>query len=407
MREKLHRSGAIRFIAMILKELFELFKIVLLFPHKIEAYGFHFAELYSKLWDYSEHSISNREFDLPSVFANGPVQNINSLLKKLYSGKYACLSFGGSSGAILTLLTAVIPKLRANQKLILFDSISHQSTIGGLIFGRWQAVRIPRNQSIKHGTVQPIKFETVKSIIEEHGPENFAAVILVLPPYDGFRSKSEEIKIHKYAKTHGILVIIDGAWDSAGFRYIEETEHPVTSHCDVWITSPHKRGFCPSSLGCIITNREDLARLWDEALDLGFRSSSVSFVEIMVAEHRLSQIVKGNLESAFQQAEKSAEILRRRINDIHADIYVVEPHHVGAESVDPAHILINTSNLQNFDARIWAQNLSLHFSLDVEKATSKTLLLLCASPAHQSQIDRILSTLKSSLHFSFQDAKAS
>ena len=397
----------IEFISIISKEIFQLLKITIFSPHKVKQYGFHFAELYSKLWDISERSISNKGLDLPSAFANGPIQNVNNLLTTLYGGKYSCLSFGGSSGALITLLTAVIPKLAPRKPLILFDELCHQSTIGGLIFGRWQAIRIPRISEKAHGTVKPVKLEVIKSILEKHSPEKFAAIVLVLPSYDGFRAQSEELKIFEFAKRHNIIVIVDGAWDATCFHRNNLNSPPTSTLCDVWITSPHKRGLCPSSLGCIITNREDIAQLWDEALDLGFRSSSVSFVEIMIAEHRLSQIVDGNWNLGFDQAEKAARELRRRIPNIHPEIYVVEPHHVKAESADPTHILISTSRLPELDARIWAQNLSDHFAFDVEKATSNTLLLICASPSHQKMIESTLSALKKSLLMSLQDKQAS
>lgn len=356
-----------------------------------------FASLYSKLWDYAEHSISHHKFNLPSALASGPIQRVNILLSKLYGGKHASLSFGGSSGALLTLLISVLPKLHPNRDLILFDDICHQSAIGGIIFGRWKALRLKRDLHSIHKTVLPLTFEDVKSRVEFHGAHRFAAIILVLPSYDGFKSPSEACKIYAYARTKGISVIVDGAWDAVRFRQDSQDMPKLHEICDVWVTSPHKRGLTPSSLGCIVTQHENIARLWDEALDLGFRSSSVSFVEIMIAEHRLHQIVSGNWDSAFSRAEQGAKALRGRIKDIHPNLYIVRACDVQAELSDPAHILINTSQISNFDSRQWAACLSEDFNLDVEKATDTTLLLLCASPLHLKQLDEIIFILKTAL----------
>jgi len=402
---KIQLVRILTFVFVIGKQLLKLLFLALLRPQNAEALSFHFAELYSILLDFAEHSVSNPGFDLPTALGKGAANNVNRLLAKLYGGIYACLSYGGSSGAILTLLTAVLPKLHPDRELILFDEMCHQSTIGGLIFGRWKAVSIPRNVAKAHGTTKPITLADIKALVEKYGAKNLAAIFLVIPSYDGFRQKSEETSIYAYAKANGITLVIDAAWGSTAFRDNDGGEGQLASQCDVLITSPHKRGLCPSSLGCIITKREDIARIWDGALDLGFRSSSISFVETMVAEHRITQVLQGKWDIHFERAELAASTLRQRMSEVHPDVYVVEPDHVGADSSDPAHILVSTSNLANVDARLWAKHLSEHFAIDVEKATSTTLLLLCASPAHYAVINQTIEALRASLHMTINQVK--
>ena len=403
-RQSVRRREIFAFIWLTLKSLLGLFKLAIIKPAQIPQISTAFSELYSKLWDYAEHSISHLGFNLPSALGNGPIHRVNRLLAELYGGGYASLSFGGSSGALLTLLTAVLPKLQPGRDLILFDDMCHQSTIGGIIFGRWKAVRLSRTLHPIHKTVRPLTLEDMRTAIETHGPKRFAAIILVLPTYDGFKSPNEDRKIYAYAKAHGIHVIVDGAWDALRFRQDIPTKQRLNDICDIWISSPHKRGLTPSSLGCIITQNETIARLWDEALDLGFRSSSVSFVEIMIAEHRLEHIVSGDWDRAFSSAEDSAEMLRSRMKDIHPDLYVIQPDDVQAELIVPGHILISTSRIAGLDARLWANILSTDFALDVEKSTPSTLLLLCASPAHARQIEKIILILKQALNMAISQS---
>ena len=398
--EKIDWTEVIKFSILILRELLTLIRVALFRPTHLETYARHFASLYSKMWDYAEHSISNRGFNLPSALGNGPVQTVNRQLANLYNCKYACLSFGGSSGAILILLIAVLPKLQAKRRIVIYDEACHQSTIGGLIFGRWKTLRIPREFSKMHGTTHPIRLSDIRALVETHGAGNIAAVILVLPSYDGFRARSEERQIFEYAKSHGIFVIVDGAWDATAFRKQQNHDGALDKICDVWITSPHKRGLSPSSLGCMATNDERVARLWDEALDLGFRSSSLSFVDVMIAEHRLEQILDQQWNQAFEQADASARELANRLPEVHPDLYVVKPTQVLAESDDPAHILISTSNLPCVDARIWARNLSENFGIDVEKSSQQTVLLLCASPTKTDELDQTLDAMKLALAMS-------
>lgn len=390
------RRDIFGFIWMAFKPFTKMLLLSTFKPTRLQTLSSVFVDLYSKLWDFSEHSISHKGFNLPSALGTSPVKHVNVLLSKLYGEQYASLSFGGSSGALLTLLTAVIPKLQPNRHIILFDDICHQSTIGGLIFGRWKTVRLHRKKHPEHQTVSPVTLETVKDIVEHHGPSQFAAIVLVLPSYDGFRSPTEDQKIYDYAHSQGIIVIVDGAWDALRFRRSKSIAPPLSSICDVWITSPHKRGLTPSSLGGILTNNSSIARLWDEALDLGFRSSSVSFIEVMIAEYRLEQVISGYWDKSFSKAERAAELLRKRIKEIHPDLFIVQPEHVQAETCDPSHILICTRHISNFDAREWAKTLSNEFALDVEKVTASTLLLLCGSPDHLIKIDEIISVLKES-----------
>lgn len=403
---RVRRRDVVSFIGLILQPVLKLAMLTVFKPKKLGRLSVLFSDIYSRLWDFAEHSISHGGFNLPSSLGGGPVNRVNRLLAELYGGEYASLSFGGSSGALLTLLTAVLPKLHPDRDLILFDDVCHQSTIGGLIFGRWQAVRLVRKQQPSQGTVCPVTFKALKDIIERHGPDKFAAIILVSPSYDGFRSPSEERQIYDYAKRRGISVIIDGAWDALRFRQPDQDSLPLISLCDVWITSPHKRGLTPSSLGGMITNSETIARLWDEALDLGFRSSSVSFVEIMIAEHRLTQISGGDWDLFFEQADRAAKTLADRIHEVHPELHIVQPIDVQAETHDPTHLLISTRDIQELDARLWAETLAREFALDVEKATLTTLLLLCGSPTHLEQMDEIIFCLKESLNMSLKQCRS-
>jgi len=390
---RIRRRNALSYTWQLLRILIAFLNRAIFNPNKSESVLTAFGEIYSTIWDLAEHSISHQDFSLPSALGNEPVNRINAHLSKLYGMPFASLSFGGSSGALLTVLTAVLPKLHPHRDIILFDDICHQSAIGGLIFGRWKSVRIARSLHPKHHTVLPLKLETIKASVEKYGAKRIAALILVLPSYDGFRSPSEDQKIYAFAKAHGISVIIDGAWDAMRFRQDQTENYALETLCDVWVSSPHKRGLTPSSLGCMLTKNKQIAQLWDEALDLGFRSSSVSFVDIMIAEHRLNQILSGDWDKAFVQAETAANLLRTKIADIHPDIRCVQAEDLGAEQEDITHILISTANLPALDAR----DCSRDFALDVEKATPSTLLLICGSPSHLKHINVIISTLRRSL----------
>ena len=117
----------------------------------------------------------------------------------------------------------------------------------------------------------------------------------------------------------------------------------------------------------------------------------------MIAEHRLSQIQSGQWDQSFNDANRAAKILRSHIKDIHPDLQIITPGDVQAETHDSTHILISTENIPQLDARKWALTLATEFAIDVEKATSSSLLLLCGSPIHLGQIDVIISSFRDAL----------
>lgn len=392
--DALSRRRAILFSTRLISAGFRLFKSAIFRPRNPSQTSFEFCELYSQLWDTAEHSISHSGFSLPTALGDQPANRINRLLSTLYGGLFSSLSFSGSSGALITILTAVLPKLHRDRDIILYDDVCHQSALGGILYGRWKAMRLQRDIHPDINVARPVSYETVKSAIETCGAKSVAAILLVSPSYDGFTSPAEHRKIFELAKALDITVIIDGAWDSMRFRDFRPAVPALDMLCDIWISSPHKRGLTPSSLGCMVTSNERIAELWDEAQDLGFRSSSISFVDMMIAEHRLQQVIDGAWDATFKKTEDCADLLREFISTLHPLVSVVNPRGVDAERGVGAHILITTHRLPEFDARQWANSLATEFGFDVEKASRSTILLICGSPTHLDQLDTIKSILK-------------
>lgn len=365
-------------------------------PNDISTFSNKFVQLYSELFCFAEGSTSYSGYKLPTALGDGAISNINSLLSELYQTRFACLSYGGSSGALLTLMTAVLPKLHPNRKVIIFDELSHQSLNGGLLFGRWQAVKIPRNFYSHHDTYSPLRLRDIQRCVEAVGAESIAACVIVNPSYCGFRNHSScEQEIFSYLQSLNITLVNDGAWGPMAIRGNAAGAELLNQCSDVNITSLHKRGIT-GSLGCMTTNRDDIAKHWDVALDLGFRSTSPSFVCAMVAEHRLAQLLNGDWDEKIAQITRRSNDLRRRINEVHEDIYIVTPEMVGADFGDPAHVLISTSSLP-IDARLWGHMLSDEYGIQVEKVTKKSMLLLMGTPISNDDLDFTIKSLQSSL----------
>jgi len=135
--EGLNRKAALSISFRLIATGLHLIKQVMFRPRAWEQFSYTFADLFSRLWDYAEHSISHQGFTLPTALGNDAVHSVNHLLSELYGGKFVNISLGGSSGALITLLTAVLPKLHPDKDLILFDDMCHQSAVGGYAQLRW------------------------------------------------------------------------------------------------------------------------------------------------------------------------------------------------------------------------------------------------------------------------------
>jgi len=215
------------------------------------------------------------------------------------------------------------------------------------------------------------------------------------PGMPGFRNHSHEREICTFLQSLNITLVNDGAWGPMATKRNAAGAELLSQCSDVNITSLHKRGVT-GSLGCMTTDREDIARLWDMALDLGFRSTSPSFVSAMVAEHRLAQLLNGDWDEKIAQSTRGSNDLRRRVNEIHENIYIVTPEMVGADFGDPAHVLISTTSLP-IDARLWGHVLSDEYGIQVEKVTKKSMLLLMGTPISNNALDYTIKSLQLSL----------
>jgi arginine/lysine/ornithine decarboxylase len=360
------------------------------------------AKYLSEVVDLASHSLSTPGFQAVTACEGeaGIITDLNQLIASVYRAPYARFSSGGSSLAILCLLAAVLPKICGTRKILLVDSNAHQSVTGGLIFGGWHVVRIPRPYYEKHGIYGPIEASEISKLIKTLGADNIAAVFYNAPGYNGFRNRSDERDIYRICKGKGIVVVTDSAWGSTyGLR--DGDTHSLIDNADIVITSPHKRGLTPNSIACVLFRKSSHADFFSTAGRLGFSSTSPSYILLAIAQYRLAQVRAGRMEKSFELINKLSDELESRVPEIHPNLCVVRCTDMNADFHDRAHLLLSTTEIRDVDARQWASVLSTQFNFDVEKADQKTLLLLL-SPQHHQQTDEIINTLQGALNLSFQ-----
>ena len=353
----------------------------------------------SDIFDLVGHSLSTPGFQAVTACDDeaGIITDINQLMASVYKAPFARFSSGGSSLAILCLLAAVLPKISGRRKIVLVDSHAHQSVTGGLIFGGWQVVRIPRPYCAKYGIHGPIQAEDISGLIEKFGADNVAAVFYTAPGYNGFRNCADERDIYQLCNDKGIFVITDSAWGST-YGLAKNDHHSLIDNADIVITSPHKRGLTPNSIAVILFRQSYHADIFSHAGRLGFSSTSPSYILLAVAQYRFSHIRAGRLETSFEHIKALSHQLENRASEIHPHICAVSCADINVDYHDPAHLLLSTAGVKGVDARQWASVLSTHYHLDVEKASQNTLLLLL-SPQHYQHADQIITLLRDALIF--------
>ena len=355
-----------------------------------------FADLYSYLLGSAEHSMSVPGCDPITVGdeTGSPVGRLNRLIAQLWDMPFGRLSPGGSSGALLTTLVGVVPKIAGDRSIILIDCLAHQSAFGALGLAGYKTAIIERKYRPEIDCHEPLRLEKIRQVVESIEPDQIAAVLIVSPTYDGFRDVEEEKRIVDYLRAKGIVSVFDAAWGSACTYKL--ACFPAFPRPDILICSPHKKSLTASSHGVILTTSKDIADAIDETGRCGTVSTSPSYINLMVSEHRLLLLAEGDFTSGFLSAQHIAECIAGRITEVHPRLSIINKTQVRASHAEPTHLLINTIDL-GMDARAWAEILSARFGLICEKATRGNLLLLIGSDMDSQSVEALLEVLKSSL----------
>lgn len=367
---------------------FEAFKLALsASPSEQACLAQHFAALTAQFLNL-ELSLSVPGLQrLSQGGSDGHYGDICRRLAELYGANHARLNLGGTSGSLLATLVAILPELQISRQVVLVDERAHRATYGGLTYGRWQSVGFRRRFRAKHSVPEPIRADDVIAQAEEIGATNIAAIVSVSPDYDGFRNPGEEQKLIRYAKAHGITLIIDAAWGSLA--------HDLPLAADIVLISPHKRAVTPSSVGAFFTASEEIAALYDSAMEQGFGSTSLSFLQLVATEHMLNTLTPerfGEIHLAI--CDVRCDVLAGLA--IHAPkLRVMLPGDVGAEVGDPAHLLLGLP--PGLSGWKLASYLSRNHQVHCEKAEARSVLFLLSPAFTKRDVELLVTALADGL----------
>jgi len=358
-------------------------------------YDFAFAELYSQLNDITEFSISTPGFTaLTNLNPESLMGNLCMRTARAFRAPFAYLSFGGSSHSLLMMIGKILPGWLKDEKtsIILIDPLCHQSVLGGLDIGRWQAVKLHRQYYSELGVVAPLTLETIQVAVRKHGSHKISAIVYNPVSYDGFRNLKAEREIYAYCIANDIKVIGDFSWSPFfGFEGYGDVSGALTDYTNISICSPHKKNLFQSPVSILLYEDSSLTSEIIDAARLGWATTSPSFGTLMLVDYRLALIENGVIAKQLSKIVSTSDHLKQKINQINIPLNVVGPEDIGASYSDPAHLLLSSQN-SGLDCRKLSQWLSQNVYLDLEKSTKQTALFL-VSAAHQPKINQIVSAL--------------
>ena len=188
------------------------------------------------------------------------------------------------------------------------------------------------------------------------------------------------------------MTVVDAAWGSLTGLDKESTNR-LPLEADIVITSPHKKGLSPSPLGAFLSSKEDIVVIYDEALKLGFASTSISYLQLSAFDYSLERISLTDIPALLHRVGDLRTQLEESIFELAPSVEVISAANVHADLQDNAHVLLKLPNtLSGHDLTHF---LSSHHYIHCEKSTKQTILLLLSPHLLPADVRRLASSIAS------------
>jgi arginine/lysine/ornithine decarboxylase len=273
---------------------------------------------------------------------------------------------------------------------ILVPRNAHKSVMAGLIISGAEPVYIPVDYIDKIGITGVLNPDTVKEMADR--TPGAKGIFAVSPSYHGFSSDVEELA--NTAHSNNIPLLVDEA-HGAHFYFCEKLPNgAIASGADAAAQSLHKvaGALTQSSLLHLKSNLIDPMRL-DSALRMTM-STSPSYLLLTSLELARDELEK-NGQATWCRTIKLAEYLRSKIADIDGfsspQPSVLKSY--GIADIDPTRIIINCDNAEmsgyQLKSTLWE-----NYSIDVEMADSRNILLLLTPGNTDEEAENLISALQ-------------
>lgn len=327
------------------------------------------------LWQYDVTEVEGLDNLLSP---SGVIKCAEDLTARHYGVANTLFSTQGSTSGLLAALLALV---KPGQKVLLPRN-AHVSLINGMVLADAVPVFMPVYQDDAKGIIYGVTEATLSTTLAEH--PDLAAVILVHPSYDGFCADIAKMVLmgHK----HGVPVIVDEAHGAHLHLHKQLPISAVKAGADIIVQSAHKT--LPALTGGAwvhVQGERVCASSLRQSMNL-VHSTSPSYL-IMASLDACRHLLHSSGKQLMQQLLEKLDCLRAAINRL---THIKEIPIVAPFQRDPTKLLISVSHSQG---SYWAEYLTKHHGIYVEKSMGQTLLFLFGIADINSDFDLLLQAL--------------
>lgn len=257
-----------------------------------------------------------------------PTGIIKRLLKRLenvYKCKNIFLSFNGSTGAILTAISAVVD---SNDRILIARNC-HKSVYNGVFLRKCKVDYIYPQIDTKTGINLDISPEKVDNILKNN---NYKALVITSPTYEGVISDIS--KIAQIAHKYGVLLIVDAA--HGAHIGINEGKTCAQMGADIVVMSLHKTLPCFTQTAVLCVENDTLIDKIQQYFEI-FETTSPSYLFMSGVEACLDYIEE---EKDFFKKNQMLLEFRKSLSNMN-NLKLFEP----SSLYDTSKIVITTCEL--------------------------------------------------------------
>ena len=341
------------------------------------------AEYVSRVMELCDFSCSVSPFSALNDADGELLQPLHALICEIYGAVDSRISLGGTSGANCMALGHVLRRIYPTRQTVLVDSACHKSVIGPLMDMNFEIIWVAREMCPRTQVCKALSPDSFLSYFKRYG-RDVAAVVVTDPSYEGLFSDLAEIS--RISSDMGALLYLDRAWSPLAGAVPSFGPAPL-AFADIASTSLHKKGLAPSMVSATMFRSLRHARYFDEASTLGKTTTSPNWMLLMLAEHRLTELVTGGFKERLDDLVLKTVWLRKEIARVAPKVIVIEPELLGGIALDPSHLTLCVSDTGRSGYE-FADQLQRDFDITVEMASPTTIILLLG-PDHVEQFGTI------------------
>ena len=300
--------------------------------------------------------------------ATGILKNLQDKWAKVYHGNHAYLLINGSSGGILSAISA---STNPGDEILIARN-SHKSVYHAALINRLKVHYLYPKQ-LEFGINSSISFEAVdKEMIQN---PNIKCVVITSPTYDGVLSDIRSIAevVHK----RGGVLIIDAAHGAHLGISKEFGENEAVQYADMVILSLHKTLPSPTQSALLIYNQCMVKKELLEFYLNVYETSSPSYVMMAAMEKCLSYCTNtGENKKRFEMYEQMLEEFYQEMKKLQNLEVFDENTEESLYEKDKTKILISTRKVLNYTGEDLMEELREIYHIECEMAAVNYVIAL-------------------------------